>query len=145
MGNFIAILIFLASCVSFLILIHKKYNKWALLVVIHIIGLFFIDRITLNNGGKRYLDSKQETWEFQYDETKYLIERNKEYESLTIYIESQEYPNYESFDPLISGNCKKLKNGWELSNDTMDIKILGKKLIGFPAKTDTLEIEKIYF
>lgn len=144
-GNFIASLVIIASLISIIFLVNKKHYKWPLILIIHCIGLFVIDRITLKNGFIRFYESKKEAWEFHHNGNNYLIERDKQLKSYAIYLESIEYKDSETFDLYIAGSYSKIENGWELTNDSLDIKILGQRLIGFPNKYDTLEMTKTYF
>ena len=145
LGDLIAFPIFIATCIFFFALLRKENYLWLVIIVIHIIGLYFINRVTMEHGFKRYLDSIQETWKFEHNATDYLIKLHLKNESLTIYIESPEHLNLERFNPIVSGQSIKLEKGWGLSNDTLNIKIEGQKVIGFPTELDTLEIKKIYF
>ncbi len=145
MGNFIALLIFLTSCVLFFKAINRGQDKWALLIAIHIVGLFFIDRITLDDGWKRYLDSEHDSWKFHYDDSEYLIQRGKKLEYLTIYEKSVSYEKDGLYYPILSGKYFYIEKGWKLINDSLDISIKENKLIGFPTELDTIVIKKIYF
>lgn len=144
-GNFIAFVIFIVSCILFLILVSNRHDKWALLIAIHVVMVFFIDRITLDQGNKRYLDSIQETWEFYHKELKYMVIRDKKLEYLAIFQMSLKYPEDNLYDPILSGNCIPIEYGWKLVNDSTEILINVDKLIGFPTQTDTIALKKIYF
>ena len=145
LGNFMAFIIFIGTCITLGYLISKGYDKFATILIIHIMGLFFIDRITLEQGGKRYLDSKQDTWEFYQDNMKYMVMRNKEFNDFTIYKPSPKYSEDELYNPILIGKYIEVDNGWQMINDSLTIKIQNNKIIGFPTLRDTQVLRKIYF
>ena len=94
-----------------------------------------------SRGTERFLADRFESWEFEISEVQYRVTRQKE---------NNEFHMSESHNPgssttFMYGTYSKLSNKWVLISETHEMIITeNTNLIGFPNKTDTIQLTNVY-
>lgn len=120
----------------FLSLKKKQLTKLFLVntLIASIITLFIFEK-----GIDRHQNKRLESWNFQQSDSIFRLTRWKKTNKFSISYSLKPGSSWS----LLDGECQQKNNAWILTKDSIKMKIIDNKLIGFQNKNDTIEMTKI--